>query len=167
MDALASLVNHVYGLPCARIIEFLDQNTAWCSEEYIAVSCHIDIRRVRYHCRCLEKIAVVKHSRGTWYFEKKPAFDAVRRVLDQILVNIEQEVTSNTLIFGCNVCGGSRTLEDCMQFVMQGETPVCCGQEMFEESSGGETSTIIRELAAKLEINQSSSTTNASCDVSK
>lgn len=150
MDALTGIVNSLYGMPAVRIVEFMDQHDP-CNEEFIAASCHIDIRRVRYCLGVLEKSGVLKQSRKHWVFDKNEAFDNTKAILETILTKIpQQSACSSAGTFVCAACHTPRSLSECFQTIMETGFAMCCDQEMVEQEHDDTLKSAIDELIAKL-----------------
>lgn len=133
MDVLSDILYDVYGLPAVHIVEFL-RGTEGSPEEYMAVSCHIDIRRVRSTCRALEKGGVLSHARGVWVFRAQEAFDATKTILERVLKDLPPSASSaDDVVFACHSCRSTRNLADCFEALQYGRAPLCCDAEMVEQ----------------------------------
>jgi hypothetical protein len=133
MDILRRIINSVYGLPALHVFEYLLTVESE-HEEVVATHCHIDIRKVRWACREMQKAGILYACNKKWRIDRDEAMKSMRALLESILNKLPID-DSNDVVFVCAKCNTQKPLQDCMDTISMGEIPNCCDIDMYEQKS--------------------------------
>jgi transcription initiation factor IIE alpha subunit len=146
-NAVLRIVHAVHGTAAVNIVETLRLQSDLC-DEMIAVTTHIDLRRVRVLCKEMHAFGVLVAREKAWCFDQEAAARACSRALSSVLEQLPQQADGEAVV--CKSCRRRVKLQDCFSSLLADVLPACCGVEMVSEEDNSALRAFVLGLADTL-----------------